>query len=172
MTKIKVRFEELGDYWEIDLVNEQAFGRRNEAVLVGRLREEVPRLISLIATIEKQVVGHILFSPVTVEGETAVYHSIALGPMAVLPNFQKQGVGSALIQAGLMACRAAGETAVFVLGHPTYYPRFGFKPTNTVNVDCEFKVPPDVFMVHELVPNALDGWSGTVKYHPIFREVT
>ncbi len=169
MNEIEIRAESVGDIEAVRRMNVLAFGREDEARIVDRMRERGVALISLVAVMDDQVVGHALFSPVDVVGETAVSPSIALGPIAVLPEMQKQGIRGKLIQAGLKACRDAGHGAVFVLGHPTYYPRFGFRPTKPHGISCEFPVPDEVFMVVELVPGSLENVQGTVTYQPEFR---
>ncbi|KAA3654802.1 MAG: N-acetyltransferase [Chloroflexi bacterium] len=166
----EVRVERESDIEAVHRVNVLAFGREDEARIVDRMRERGVKLISLVVVLDEQVVGHALFSPVDVVGETAVSPSIALGPVAVLPDFQKQGIGGFLIRAGLDACREAGHGALFVLGHPSYYPRFGFHPAKPHGISCEFSVPDDVFMVVELIPDTLTNLQGTVTYQPEFRE--
>ena len=96
---------------------------------------------------------------------------MGLGPMAVAPEHQRAGVGSALIRAGLDACRALDRSAVVVLGHATYYPRFGFVPASTFGLACEYDVPDEVFMALELVPCALSDVSGTTRYSPAFSDL-
>jgi putative acetyltransferase len=93
---------------------------------------------------------------------------MALAPMAVIPHRQRTGIGSALVRAGLEECRRAGVAAVFVVGHPSYYPRFGFAAGATIGFKCQFDVPDDAFMVTELLPGALAGRSGTIYFHEAF----
>ena len=95
---------------------------------------------------------------------------MALAPMAVVPDRQRSGIGSSLVRAGLAACTQCGVEAVFVVGHPTYYPRFGFTRASTLGIACEFAVDDDAFMVVELVPGALRGTTGTVYFHEAFRD--
>jgi putative acetyltransferase len=92
--------------------------------------------------------------------------------MAVLPVWQNKGVGTQLVNEGLQACKAAGHGAVVVLGHPDYYPRFGFVPSTGFGIKSEYDVPVEVFMVKELQPDALKGITGIVKYHQAFNEVS
>ena len=96
---------------------------------------------------------------------------MGLAPMAVLPNWQRKGVGTQLINKGLNACEKAGYDAVVVLGHTDYYPRFGFVPSINFGINSEYDVPADVFMVKELQKDSLQGISGTVKYHQVFNEL-
>jgi len=152
-------------------VNEEAFGDTGEAGLVDKLRSRQAIILSLVAIDGDRVIGHILFSPVTVESESQSFSAVGLGPMAILPHHQKRGVGSELVRAGLEECRRLGHEIVVVLGHPDYYPRFGFVPASTYGIRCEYDVPNEVFMVLELREGALSGRSGIVKYQPEFNEV-
>jgi len=147
-----------------------AFGQPNEADLVDALRANAHPYISLVATVDDKVIGHIFFSPVTVESEEAAFTAMGLAPMAVLPTHQNQGVGSRLVREGLKECHRLGHDIVVVLGHPNFYPRFGFVPANSKGLRCEYDVPDEVFMVTELKPEALAGRQGLVKYHPAFGE--
>lgn len=168
---IKVREERPEDFEAVRRVNELAFGRPEEAALVDALRAVADPHISLVAEVEGQVVGHIFFSPVMIESEGAAHEAIALAPMAVLPEFQSRGVGSRLVPEGLDECLRRGHEVVFVLGHPEYYPRFGFEPTKPRGVTCEYPVPEEVFMLKELREGALAGRTGVVKYHEEFGKV-
>jgi len=166
-----VREERPDDNANIWRVNEAAFGRAGEADLVNALRQVGAVIASLVAEHDGKIVGHILFTPVTVKSEQAQHAAVALGPMAVLPSYQGQGIGSRLVQAGLAACREVGHNAVFVLGHRDFYPRFGFVTSKPYGIQCEFDVPDGAFMVQALQANALTGIRGVVKYHPEFRKV-
>jgi len=149
-------------------VNTAAFGGRLEADLVEALHREGAAVVALVAEIEGDVVvGHILFSPVSVEPATP-RRILGLAPMAVAPGFQARGIGTRLVREGLERCRAAGVEAVVVLGHTEYYPRFGFRPAHTFGLHCGYDVPADVFMALELVPGALRDVSGLVRYHDAF----
>jgi putative acetyltransferase len=163
-----IRAETAADEPGVRRVNELAFGRASEADLVDALRRALPSAISLVAVEEFDVVGHVFFSPVTVESAHGAFDALALGPLAVLPDRQNEGIGAALVRAGLEECLRRGERVVFVLGHPRYYPRFGFRPSKPLGIDCEYDVPADVFMVAELEPGALAGRRGTVRYRPEF----
>ncbi|HYG61865.1 MAG TPA: N-acetyltransferase [Thermoanaerobaculia bacterium] len=170
---MEIRPEQPEDVPAVHQVNSAAFGREEEARLVDLLWEAGAVVASLVA-VDKvgdagEVVGHILFSPVTLDG---CDRSIAgLAPMAVLPGRQRDGIGSALVERGLAACRDAGIEAVVVLGHPEYYPRFGFVPASRFGLGCEYPVPDEVFMALELTPGALAGCRGTVRYRPEFSQV-
>ena len=128
--------------------------------------------LSLVALQNEQVVGHILFSPATIVAEDGSSETaVALGPMAVLPEWQNQGTGGALIRQGLAECRSAGYGLVIVLGHRDYYPRFGFVAAANHNIHYSQPLPEGVFMVAELRLNALNHAQGVVHYHPAFADV-
>lgn len=162
-----VRPETAADRAAVRTVNEAAFGQATEAALVDALREQAQRVISLVAEIDGTVVGHILFSPVSLAGRPDL-EIAGLAPMAVLPAYQGRGAGTALVAVGLEKCREAGYGAVVVLGHAGYYPRFGFEPAIGRGIDCEYGVPADAFMYLELRAGYLEGASGTIRYHPAF----
>ena len=148
-------------------VNVSAFEAPSEAKLVDILREQAKPMLSFVAEIDEKVVGHIMFSPVSLSTDSGL-KVMGLGPMAVTPEHQRQGIGSELVRAGLEKCRLLGFAAVVVLGHPEYYPRFGFVPSSRFGIDSEYEVPEEVFMAMELQPEALTGKSGRVKYHAAF----
>lgn len=168
---IVVRTETTDDHKSVWRVNEIAFGQRNEADLVDALRANARPYISLVAVVDEQVVGHIFFSPVSVESEGSVFTAMGLAPMAVLPEYQNQGIGSQLVREGLKACQRLGHDIVVVLGHANYYPRFGFTHASLKGLRSEYDVPDEVFMAAELVPGALEGRGGLVKYHAEFGKV-
>ena len=164
---ILVRPERLGDQAAVRRVNRRAFDGDLEAGLVDRLRAAGAHRVSLVAFDDAtdELVGHILFTEVAVSnGATA----IGLAPMAVEPARQREGIGSLLVEAGLAACRQLGFALVVVLGHPEYYPRFGFAPADSFGLEYEEDVPTEVFMALELSPGAAEGLAGTVSYRPEF----
>ena len=166
---INIRSEGPLDAAAVREVNEQAFGSPLEARIVERLRAE-PGCLSLVATRNEQVIGHILFTPVSLEPSVG-FRVAGLGPMAVRPEDQRAGVGGQLIRAGLDACRQHGYSAVVVVGHPAYYPRFGFEPAHTRGLTLrDFDVPEDVFMVIELDAAVRDRLKGAVRYRSEFAE--
>ena len=167
---LTIRRETPEDIDSIRYVNEQAFGQKGEAELIDKLRKRDVVTLSLVAVQNKQIMGHILFSPVTVESEGSRFEAISLAPMAVLPAYQRKGIGSQLVQVGLKECYQLGHEVVVVVGHPDYYPRFGFVPAKTKGIDCEFGVPNEAWMVLELREGALAGRKGTVKFQPEFHE--
>jgi len=164
-----IRPEEMADRDAVYTLNVAAFETPAEAGLVDLLREKAEPTVSLVAEQEGEVVGHIMFSPVTLSGHPGLV-AMGLAPMAVLPEYQRKGVGSEMVKAGLERCRELGAAAVVVLGHPEYYPRFGFVPSSRFGIACEYEVPEEVFMMLELESGALDGKNGTISYHPAFNE--
>ena len=137
---LTIRRETTEDIAAIRYVNEQAFGQNEEAELVEKLRNRAALSLSLIAVQKNEIVGHIAFSPVVIESERSSFEAITLAPIAVLPEYQRQGIGGQLARAGLEECRNLGHEIVVVLGHPTYYPRFGFVPAKPKGISCEFEV--------------------------------
>jgi putative acetyltransferase len=167
---MRIRPETGSDRAAVRAVNETAFETRAEADLVEALHGKGVPSVSLVAEVDGHVVGHILFSPVSVN-DAPHLKLMGLGPMAVVPDCQRKGVGSALVRQGLAHCRELGCRAVVVVGHPEYYPRFGFVPGDRYALRCEYDVPKDVFMVVELEAAALKGVSGLVRYDDAFAAV-
>lgn len=165
---VRVRPERPGDEAAIARVNDAAFGQPDESRLVDAVRRTGQATISLVAFDQRGIIGHILFTPVRLESPGSRIAMLGLGPMAVLPGWQRRGVGSMLVEAGLRECTAAGYQAVVVVGHPDYYPRFGFRQSREFGLRCEYAVPEEVFMATELVPGALAGRGGLVRYLPPF----
>jgi putative acetyltransferase len=166
-----VRAEESGDAAAVDALLRRAFPSAGEALLVARLRSEGAAALGFVAERAGRVVGHVLFSAVTIEGDGASWPGSGLGPMAVEPDAQRRGIGSALVRAGLAASAAAGERLVFVLGHPDYYPRFGFRLAAPLGLRYGDGAFDRAFFVCELAPGALGGARGRIRYHPAFDEV-
>jgi len=170
LPSITIRIETSADQSAVSQVNRAAFPTAAEAGLVDSLREQAKPLLSLVAECEKHVVGHIMFSPVELDGYPEL-NLMGLAPMAVLPEYQRQGIGSVLVRAGIEECRQLGTQAIVVLGHPEYYPRFGFRPAAEWGIACEYDVPPEAFMLLEIEPIALDGTSLIARYHPAFSDL-
>lgn len=169
-----IRPEKKKDYKAIHELNELAFGSGTEADLIEDLQksdEFIPEL-SLVAVQNGEVIGHILFSPIVIKLKERVISALALAPMAVHPKFQNQGVGSKLIYQGLEDCRRLGYKILVVIGHPGYYPRFGFLPARDRGLHAPFPVPDEAFMVLELVPGALETAQGEIIYPPPFQKVS
>lgn len=151
-------------------VNKAAFGTSAEANLVSALPKQVTPVVSLVAEDDGAIIGHIMFSPVVILEHPGL-KIMGLAPVAVVPEHQHRGVGSSLVRAGLEACKRLGFGAVVVVGHPKYYPRFGFLPASGVGIGCDYEVPEDTFMILELRPGYLQGRSGTARYHAAFDKV-
>lgn len=164
---MNIRPEILTDVPRIHAINCAAFETPAEAGLVDVLREQARPVISLVAEMHGAVIGHILFSPVTLDTDPAL-PLMGLAPMAVALEHQHSGIGSALVRAGLAQCRANGAAGVVVLGHPEYYPRFGFVPATGYGLRSEYDAPDEAFMALELMPGAFAGRKGLVRYHPAF----
>ena len=160
---IEIRHEAPADFPAVRTVNELAFGGTAEARLVDTLRAAQKAVLSLVALRQGRVVGHILFSPVTVAQAPENFRGIGLAPMSVLPEFQNQGIGSRLVREGLQACKQEGYDAVVVLGHTKFYLRFGFLRAKDYGLDNEYNAG-DSFMVLELKESVLRAIRGLVKY--------
>ncbi len=167
---ITIRRETEKDASGIRNVHEQAFETPVEANVVEALRKRGVVTLSLVAVRDGQIVGHILFSPVDIRTESSSHTAVALGPMAVLPDAQRMGLGSRLVKHGIEDLRHGAHSLVVVLGHPTYYPRFGFVKASGYGIGCEFDVPDEAFMILELQKGTWKGRRGTVHYQPEFHE--
>ena len=164
-----VRRERPEDMAQIHEVNYQAFGRKEEAEVVDLLRNSCPEGVSLVAEEEGRIVGHILFTPTIIEGEGISLVGTGLAPLAVLPECQGKGIGSALVRAGLDEMREAGEPFVVVIGHPSYYPRFGFERASKYGIRCEYdEVPDEAFMIVVFDQDRMQGVRGVAKERPEF----
>jgi putative acetyltransferase len=167
--RLLIRTEQPRDIGAVFEVHARAFPQLGEAKLVDALRAAGAATISLVAERDERVVGHILFSPVRVEGEGGSFVALGLAPMAVDPSCQREEIGSALVRAGLDACRDAGHTIVFVLGHPAYYPRFGFEAAAPRGLHYEGGAGyAPAFFVAELAAGSLAGRGGVVHFRPEF----
>ena len=164
-----IREETADDHAGIREINHLAFGQDDEGRLVDALREGAFARVSLVAEVDGQIVGHILFSDLPIVTPEETLPALSLAPMAVIPSHQRRGIGSMLVREGLRACRDAGHQIVIVLGHPEFYPRFGFSAKLAERLKSPFSGP--AFMVLELVPGALVGIEGEVRYPPPFKEI-
>lgn len=162
---IEIREERPGDIATIREVNDRAFEQEEEGKIVDALRSNGASLLSLVATRNDRVVGHIMYSPITVAN---TWVGAALGPMAVLPEHQRQGIGSKLVAAGTRKLHEAKYPFIIVLGHPEFYPRFGFRPASEHGVACEWNVRDEVFMLLVVDEKKMRGVSGPAKYRPEF----
>lgn len=163
-----LRDEVEGDRAAIDAVNRAAFGGPDEAELVDALRAAGALTLSLVAIADEGLVGHVAFSPVTIEGPAGRTMAMGLAPMAVRPDWQRRGVGTRLVTEGLDRLGAAGHRAVVVLGHPEYYPRHGFSKASGFGLRWEHPARDEAFMAIELVPGGLAGIEGVVRYREEF----
>jgi putative acetyltransferase len=162
---VRIRREQSADLAAIREVNRRAFGQDQEGAIVDALRANGGVLLSLVAILDERIAGHILYSPARV-GDLS---GAALGPMAVLPDDQRQGIGSRLVEAGNELLRETGCPFIVVVGHPAFYRRFGFQPARTHRLACEWEVPDEVFMVKVLDGARVRGAAaGVVRYRPEF----
>jgi putative acetyltransferase len=167
--QLEIREERVDDIAAARDVNRRAFGQELEGKIVDALRSNGAALLSLVASLNGQVVGHIMYSPVTV-GDNA--RGVALGPMAVAPEFQRQGIGSELIQAGNRKLKDAGFPFIIVVGHADYYPRFGFRPASEHGIHCEWDIPDEAFMLLVLDESKTNCVSGLAKYRHEFSNIS
>ena len=167
-TLIEIREELPADITAIRQVNSRAFEQDQEGNIVEALRLNGAALLSLVAILNGHVVGHIMYSPSSVGSLSGA----ALGPMAVLPEHQRQGIGSQLIEAGNRKLKEAGCPFIVVVGHADYYPRFGFRPASNHGIRCEWDVPDNVFMVLVLNQTKMQSVSGLAKYRHEFSTVS
>ncbi len=168
---LEIRPERPGDAAAISDVHDQAFGASAESCLVEALRRSGCTTISFVAVVKDQLVGHILFSPITIDVPRPAIAGLGLAPMAVVPACQRQGFGSRLVETGLRACAEAGYQLVVVLGHPHFYRRFGFRPARELGLTSIYAEAGDAFMALELTPGVLAGRTGLVNYRPEFADV-
>jgi putative acetyltransferase len=162
---IDVREERQADHQAIRDVNTRAFGQDQEADIVDALRAHGARSLSLVATVGERIVGHIMYSPVHI----GRLEGVGLGPMAVVPEYQRRGIGSRLVETGNQHFKHAGCPFVVVLGHADFYPRFGFRPARPLGITCEWVVPDEVFQILVLDSASMQGVSGLAKYRPEFQ---
>jgi putative acetyltransferase len=161
-----IRPERPGDEDAVREVHRLAFGRDDEGRLVDDLRAGGFGRLALVAEDEGRVVGHVLFGALPIVTPSATLDALALAPLAVVPAHQRRRIGSALVRDGLRACRDDGHRIVVVLGHPGYYPRFGFSAEKATRLASPYAGP--AFMALELEPGALEGVVGAVRYPPPF----
>jgi len=171
---ITIRPETEADYASITHVNDMAFDRPNEGILVKNLRklDEFVQRLSLVAEFDGKIIGHVILYPVKIQVADNEYVSLSLGPIAVIPEYQKQGLGGQLVKAGHEAAIELGYSSVVVLGHPTYYPRFGYQPASNWGLTNSWEIFGDAWMAIELSVNALDNKAGKVIYPEAFNEAT
>lgn len=170
---ITIRSEKPEDFQAIYEINKQAFNGESEAKLVNNLRNTngfIPGL-SLVALKNDELVGHILFSIIYIKTDTDNVPILALAPMAVLPEYQRSGIGAEMLKKGLKRCKSLRYKAIVVLGHPEYYSSFEFVPAKDKGLKLPFDAPDEAFMVYEITPNSLAGATGVIEYPPEFADM-
>ena len=168
---LSIEKETNADVSAIHQVNVDAFKQPNEARLVDALRAAGALTHSLVAKEDGNVIGHLAVSPVTITDNGKEYHAVGLGPIAISPSRQRTGIGKALINHLIDSVLKESDNLLVVLGHPEYYPKFGFKPSLPFGIKSEYDVPQEAFMALELKPGALNEISGVVRYHETFSQV-
>jgi len=176
---IQIRQEVTTDFENVFSVVEAAFKTMpmsdgTEQFLVERLRLSeafIPEL-SLVAEMDKKIVGHILISKVNINSSNQTFSALSLAPVSVLPEYQKMGIGGKLIRAAHDQAKKLGHQVIVLIGHKTYYPRFGYQQADLFGIEFPFNVPKEHCMAVELTPGALQQIHGTVKYPKAFFEVS
>ncbi|WP_145197147.1 GNAT family N-acetyltransferase [Thalassoglobus polymorphus] len=164
---LTIRPESLKDWQSIRRVNQAAFEGDAEANLVDALRDGGFVGVSLVAQVDGQIVGHILFSRIKIVTKSETIDALSLAPMAVMPSHQRQGIGTMLVESGLAACREQGQRIIVVLGHPEFYPRFGFSAELAQNLESPFG-SGEAWMAMDLSEESLNGIEGRIEYSPPF----
>lgn len=166
-----IRQEKSEDAIAIWKLNEKAFGQPQEADIIDKIRADCANILSLVALRENMVVGHIFFSPAVIESVNGEVEGMGLAPMAVLPEYQRQGIGSELVRRGLDILRKRGCPFIIVLGHPDYYPRFGFEQASVYSLKCQWQgVPDEAFMIVFFDETLKQCVSGIARYRDEFDE--
>jgi putative acetyltransferase len=168
---ITIRAATPDDWPAIVEINDLAFEGATESALIGAIERSGRPVISLVARADDVRVGHIFFSPVRIRSQGPPIPAAALAPMAVTPRFQRSGIGTQLVEAGLRACVEQGYQLVVVVGHPRFYQRFGFSRAAGAGLESVYSGAGDAFMVIELAAGVLKGRTGVVEYPDEFADV-
>jgi len=169
--KLIIREEQERDYDEIYRLHHEAFGRKEEAELISELRKNDGIIISLVALLSNLIVGHILYTPCKINSHRNELTGAALGPMAVLPAYQKKGIGRKIMEESIEIISEAGYPFIAVLGYPEYYSQFGFTPASKQGLQCQWDVADNAFMILPLDSEHMGGITGTVFYRPEFSKL-
>ena len=167
---ISIRYEKLEDQELVYRLIDECFESDDEEKLVRLLHTDNQSLISLVAEIDSEIIGQIILSKMTAEDDSSL-NIYGLAPMCVSPKYQNQGIGTKLIERAIQEAKVSNIDAIFVLGHPSYYPKFGFKPTHSYQIKCEYDVPTDVFMVLDISNKLVKLENQTVYYAEEFGKV-
>jgi putative acetyltransferase len=164
---VQIRLERPDDIQAVRALHDRAFGRTAEGAVVDLLRGTCEGLMSVVAVVDGMVAGHVLFSPAWIETEDAgQVAGMGLAPLAVLPEYQGQGIGTELATGALALVRGTSCPFVIVLGNPRYYRRFGFELASGRGIRCKWALPDDVFMILILDEDTMRGASGPAHYRP------
>jgi len=171
--KINIRSEHSGDEAAITRVNDLAFKQPKEGILIEKLREKhgFEKELSIVAELDEEIIGHILFFPIHVREKNDLYLTLSLAPLAVIPEYQRKGIGQQLIHEGHQRAKELGFTSVLVVGHPDYYPKTGYSKASGFEILCPVPAPDEAFMAIELMDGALNEVSGTAVFPEEYGEV-
>jgi len=168
---IKIRAEKSDDHDAVKDLNDRAFNQSQEGIIVGKITNSGASILSLVAEIDKKIVGHILFSPAQFEEFPGITGGMGLAPMAVLPGYQEQGIGKMLVKEGISILRKQNVPFIIVLGHEHYYPKFGFEKASGYGIRCQWEgVPDEAFMILILNHELMSGVQGVARYMDEFNE--
>jgi len=168
---VQIRGEKRSDYDAIKFINDEAFNQPQEGNIIEKLRNSDSKTLSLIAEMNNKIIGHIFFSSVKIEGHAEIIDGMGLAPMAVLPEYQKQGIGKMLVNEGISILKSQLIPYIIVLGHEDYYPRFGFEIASKYGLQSQWdEVPDEAFMIlvfnHDMMKNV----RGIAKYREEWNE--
>lgn len=169
---IKIRKEKIGDQTDISLLHQRAFGQDAEAKLVERLRLSGVKKISLVAIFEQKIIGHILLTEARINCDNQIISGMGLAPLGILPEFQRQGIGTKLVKSVLLESNKQKNKFIIVLGHPQFYSRFGFETASIYGVKSEYQnIPDEAFMIYFPDLKFKKNLTGIAKYHLEFSKL-